>query len=105
MEQVNKKHPNSDKKQPVPSTLKVFRALSIMLLVAAIAYIIMPYDFDTKGWLGYIDDFFIFMAAFTFFYGNFLRADRWLIRRQLHMISLLFFIMAMLWVFLLGFII
>ncbi len=82
--------------------LKLYRVISVVLLVGAIAYIVMPYDFDSMGWMGYIDDFFLFMAAFTFFNGSFQKAARHTMRRQLYMIALLFFIMAVVWVLVLN---
>ena len=85
-------------KQPASSTLKILRALSIALLAASVAYIIMPYDFDNMGWKGYVDDFFVFMAAFTFLNGAFQRPERLFMRRQFYVIALVFFIMGMLWV-------
>ena len=66
--------------------------LGIITLVLAIAYIIMPYDFDT-AWYGYIDDFFVFMAGYIFF-----NADRNIstkIKRLLYVISGSFFILGM----------
>ncbi|MDD6475393.1 MAG: hypothetical protein PUF74_07725 [Sodaliphilus pleomorphus] len=82
--------------------LKACRVISTLLLVAATGYIVMPYDFDSMGWLGYVDDFFLFMAAFTFFNGSFQKAARRTMRRQLYMIALLFFVMAVVWVLVLN---
>lgn len=83
--------------------LTIYRVLSILLLIGAIAYFIMPYDFDQKGWLGYIDDFFLFMATFVFFHGSWQKPERHFIRRQLYSIATIFLIMAFLMVFILNY--
>ncbi len=83
--------------------LKVCRAVGIVLVLAAIAYVIWGGDFDDKGIVGYVDDFMMFMAAFTFAHGSFQRLERRYIRRQLYMLSSLFALLGLCWVILLAF--
>lgn len=42
------------------------RLMGLIALIVAVAYVAIPYDLDT-AWYGYIDDFFVFMAGYTFF--------------------------------------
>ena len=84
-----------------PKKLKMLRITSVITLILAIGYVVMPYDFDKMGLLGYVDDFFVFMAAFTFFNGSMQKAERQFIRKQLYMISLVFVMMALVWLFVL----
>ena len=83
--------------------MKVCRAIGVVLVLAAIAYVIWPGDFDSKGLVGYVDDFMVFMAAFTFAHGSFQRPERRYIRRQLYMLSSLFALLALCWIILLAF--
>jgi len=92
-----------NQKAPVGTGMKVCRAVGIVLVLAAIAYIIWPGDFDNKGIVGYVDDFMVFMAAFTFAHGSFQRPERRYIRRQLYMLSSLFALLALCWIILLAF--
>ena len=94
---------NQDK-QEVSTGMKLCRALGVILVLAAIAYIIWGGDFDGKGIVGYVDDFMVFMAAFTFAHGSFQRPERRYIRRQLYMLSSLFALLALCWVIMLAFI-
>ena len=64
----------------------------LIVLLAAIAYVVVPIDFDTNWW-GYIDDFFVFLAGYTFFIGN--RNKVLAIQRRLYMISGSLFIIGM----------
>ncbi len=82
--------------------LKGMRALSVVLLLCAIGYIVMPWDYDKRGVMGYVDDFFIFMGAFSFLNGAFQGPERHYIRRQLWMIALVFAVLGLLWVYVLG---
>lgn len=43
--------------------------VGIVALLAAIGYVIIPYDMDII-WYGYSDDFFTFMSGYTFYYGE-----------------------------------
>ncbi len=88
---------------PVSTGMKACRAVGIVLILAAIAYIIWPGDFDNRGLVGYVDDFMVFMAAFTFAHGSFQRPERRYIRRQLYMLSSLFALLALCWIILLAF--
>lgn len=90
-------------KMPVSAGMKVCRVIGIVLLVAAIGYLVWPGDFDHKGIVGYIDDCFLFMAAYTFTKGSFMRPERRYIRRQLYMLSSLFALLALCWILLLAF--
>ena len=83
--------------------MKVCRVIGVLLVLAAIAYVIWPGDFDNKGLIGYVDDFMVFMAAFTFAHGSFQKPERRYIRRQLYMLSSLFALLALCWIFLLAF--
>lgn len=91
-------------KQEVGTGMKICRAVGVVLVAAAIGYIIWRGDFDEKGLIGYVDDFMVFMAAFTFAHGSFQKPERRYIRRQLYMLSSLFALLALCWVILLAFI-
>lgn len=69
------------------------KPLGILALLAAIAYVAIPLDGD-NGWTGFIDDFFVFMAGYTFFMGN--RQKSLPNKRMLYTISGTFFIAGML---------
>ncbi len=90
-------------KMPVSAQLKACRVIGIALLVAAIAYLVWRGDFDHKGIVGYMDDCFIFMAAYMFTRGSFMRPERRYIRRQFYMLSSLFALLALCWIILLVF--
>ncbi len=92
-------------KQPVEvsTTLMACRVIGIILVIAAIGYLVWRGDFDNKGIVGYVDDCFIFMAAYTFVRGSFVRPERRYIRRQLYMLSSLFALLSLCWFFLLAF--
>ena len=89
--------------QEVGTGMKVCRVIAVVLVLAAIAYIIWRGDFDGKGLIGYVDDFMVFMAAFTFAHGSFQKPERRYIRRQLYMLSSLFALLALCWVIMLAF--
>lgn len=91
-------------KQEVGMGMKICRVVGILLVLAAIAYVVWRGDFDEKGLIGYVDDFMVFMAAFTFAHGSFQRPERRYIRRQLYMLSSLFALLALCWVIMLAFI-
>ena len=91
-------------RQEVGAGMKVCRVIGVVLVLAAIAYVIWHGDFDEKGIVGYVDDFMVFMAAFTFAHGSFQRPERRYIRRQLYMLSSLFALLALCWVIMLAFI-
>ena len=84
--------------------MKVCRVIGVVLLLAAIAYVVWRGDFDDKGLVGYVDDFMVFMAAFTIAHGSFQRPERRYIRRQLYMLSSLFALLGLCWIILLAFI-
>lgn len=90
-------------KQEVGTGMKICRAVGVVLVAAAIGYIIWRGDFDEKGLIGYVDDFMVFMAAFTFAHGSFQKPERRYIRRQLYMLSSLFALLALCWVIMLAF--
>ena len=94
---------NKKEQVEVSTGLKVCRVIGVVLVVAAIAYLVWRGDFDHKGVVGYIDDFMIFMAAFTFAHGSFQKPERRYIRRQLYMLSSLFALLALCWILMLAF--
>ena len=73
-------------KQEVGTGMKICRAVGVVLVAAGIGYIIWRGDFDEKCLIGYVDDFMVFMAAFTFAHGSFQKPERRYIRRQLYML-------------------
>lgn len=87
----------------VGAGMEVCRLIGAVLLLAAIVYIAWPGDFDQKGIVGYVDDCFVFMAAYMFLRGSFIRPERRYIRRQFYMLSSLFALLALCWVILLAF--
>ncbi len=96
-----------DKKQervPVSTGIKICRVVGIVLVLAAVAYLVWRGDFDQKGVVGYVDDFMVFMAAYSFARGSFMRPERRYIRRQLYMLSSLFALLGLCWIILLAFI-
>ncbi len=100
MQQTNKK------REPavVTAALKACRVIGVALVLGAIAYLVWPGDFDSRGlMLGRMDDYFLFMAAFLFAHGSFQRPERRFIRRQLYMLSSLFALLALCWVLMLAF--
>ena len=90
-------------KVEVGTAIKACRVLGGVLVLAAIAYIVWRGDYDSKGIVGYVDDCFVFMAAYTFARGSFMRPERRYIRRQLYMLSSLFALLALCWIILLAF--
>ncbi len=96
---------NTTKKQKQTnlSQLKFYHIASIVSLLASIGYIVMSCDFDKLGWQGFVDDFFMFMAAFSFFNGSFQKAERKFIRRQMFMIAAVFAVMGIVWLTVLAF--
>ncbi|MDY3216685.1 MAG: hypothetical protein SO193_03565 [Sodaliphilus sp.] len=82
-------------------TLRVLRIVGVVYMLLAIAYLVMPLDLDRVGWMGYIDDFFLFMSAFTFMNGAFQKAERAFIRRQLFQLSAVFFVLCPIWILIL----
>lgn len=92
-----------NKHQEVSAGMKVCRVVGIVLVLAAIAYVIWGGDFDDKGIVGCVDDFMVFMAAFTFAHGSFQKPERRYIRRQLYMLSSLFALLGLCWIILLAF--
>ena len=87
----------------VSTGMKICRVIGVLLMMAAIGYLIWPGDFDNKGVVGYVDDCFIFMAAYMFTRGSFLRLERRYIRRQFYMLMSLFALLALCWIILLAF--
>lgn len=81
-----------------PRKLKILRIVGFVYLLLAIAFVASPYDFDEVGWLGYVDDFFLFMSAFTFLNGAFQKAERAFLRRQFFMLSVMFFVLCLVWI-------
>ena len=94
---------NKENQVEVSTGMKVCRVIGIVLLLAAVGYFVWRGDFDSKGIVGYVDDCFIFMAAYMFTRGSFCRPERRYIRRQLYMLSSLFALLALCWIILLAF--
>lgn len=84
-----------------PVKMKALRIGAVVYILLAIAYLVMPIDFDRIGWLGYLDDFFLFMSAFTFLNGAFQKPERAFIRRQFFLLSAVFFVLCPLWLLIL----
>ena len=74
-------------------TLRVLRIVGVVYMLLAIAYLVMPLDLDRVGWMGYIDDFFL--------NGGFQKAGRAVIRRQLFLLSSVFFVLCSIWILIL----
>ena len=91
-----------NERQEVSTGMKVCRVLGVVLVMAAIAYLVWRGDFDGKGIVGYVDDCFVFMAAYTFARGSFMRPERRYIRRQMYMLSSLFALLALCWIIMLA---
>ena len=87
----------------VSTGMKVCRVIGIVMVAAAIAYLAWHGDYEDKGIVGYVDDCFLFMAAYSFAMGSFQRPERRYIRRQLYMFSLLFAVLALCWFILLAY--
>ncbi|MGN1246322.1 MAG: hypothetical protein ACI4UN_06780 [Muribaculaceae bacterium] len=73
----------------IPSRSKLGITLAVLALAAAIAYIVMPYDYDGPLY-GIIDDFCFFMAAFCFAQSQFISPLKVSARSLLKRISLFF---------------
>ena len=86
----------------VGTGMKVCRVIGVVLVMAAIAYLVWRGDFDEKGLVGYVDDCFVFMAAYTFARGSFMKPERRYIRRQMYMLSSLFALLALCWIIMLA---
>ena len=43
--------------------------LGLLAVIVAVVYVALPYDYDV-AWYGYLDDFFVFMAGYTFFMAS-----------------------------------
>ena len=95
---------NRREKEAVSMGMKVCRVIGVVLMLVAVGYFVWRGDFDSKGIVGYVDDCFIFMAAYMFTRGSFCRPERRYIRRQLYMLSSLFALLALCWIILLAFI-
>ncbi len=89
-------------KVEVSMGMKVCRVIGVLLLTAAVGYFVWLGDFDSKGIVGYVDDCFVFMAAYMFTRGSFQRPERRYIRRQLYMLSSLFALLALCWIIMLA---
>ncbi len=79
-----------------------FRWLAVLFILAAIAYLVMPIDYDGPI-IGFIDDFFVFMSAFCFTFSQFSKKVNKLVRRQLYTFSISFLVLAILWIVILAY--
>ena len=73
-----------------------FKWLAVLFLIISLIFLIMPIDFDGPI-VGFIDDFFLFMAAFCFAFSQFSKKATPMVKKQLYVISLTFLILAILW--------
>lgn len=78
------------------TTLK--RISGIAAVIAAITYTVVRWDLKDSGIIGLTDDFFLFMAAFTLAYAQFVKPERKQVRRQLMMIALFCAILGFVWI-------
>ncbi len=90
------------KQNTQPNKSGITKWLSIFFMLLAVAYLIMPVDFDGTI-IGYVDDFFVFMAAFCFAFTQFSHKMNTIIRRQLYTFSIVFLILAILWILILTY--
>jgi uncharacterized membrane protein YkvA (DUF1232 family) len=74
-------------------TKKTKTLVGLIALFAAVAYVALPYDID-GNWYSYIDDFFVFMAGYTFFMSTRSKSVR--AAQLLKMTAGTFFIIGML---------
>lgn len=65
------------------------KILSIIYIILAVAYLIMPVDYDINI-IGKLDDFFIFMSAFCYLYSSFFSASNLKVAMMLKVISCVF---------------
>ena len=77
--------------------------LSIILILIAVAYLIMPYDYD-HNIVGKIDDFMFFMSAFCFLYSQFMSKYKVKAALILKMLSVVFVFIGALSLLLLVFV-
>lgn len=82
---------------------KTCKILAVAAVLAAVAYTIVPFDYDREGVLGYADDFFVFMAAFTCARAAFTMPAQKAVRRQLCMVAAVCLCLGVLWLWLLAF--
>lgn len=82
---------------------KTCKILAVVAVVAAVAYTIAPFDYDRDGVLGYADDFFAFMAAFSWARAAFTAPAQNAVRRQLCMVAAVCLSLSVLWLALLAF--
>ena len=61
---------------------KTCKILAVAAVLASVAYTIVSFDYDREGVLGYADDFFVFMAAFTWARAAFTMPAQKAVRRQ-----------------------
>ncbi len=69
------------------------KTVSIILFILAIVYLIIPVDYD-GSYLGLMDDFFFFMAAFSFLISSFLKSLNKKAQLKLEFIALTFLILG-----------
>lgn len=84
------------------SSSATMKWLSAFFMLLALAYLIMPIDFDGSI-IGFVDDFLVFMAAFCFTFAQFSRKVNPINRRQLYIFSITFMVLAIVWILLLTY--
>ena len=90
---------NEEKAEAVQKSSK---SVSILLMVLALAYIVLPLDYDGPA-IGYIDDFFLFMAALCYFICQFSESIQPRTRKLLNIISIILCILGIIWLCILAF--
>jgi len=89
--------PNPSTPPRIDTLQKCCRFLSIVLLIAVIVFIAWRFGIEDRDIVSKVDDFFLFMAAFTFAHGSFQRPERHRERQQLYMLALLFLVIGLCW--------
>lgn len=90
---------NEDKE---PEGRKSSKLVSILLIVLALVYIVLPLDYDGPV-IGYIDDFFLFMAAFCYFICQFTESISPDTKKLLNTLSIILCILGIVWLCILAF--
>lgn len=86
----------------MPEGQKSSKLVSVLLVVLALAYIIVPLDYDGPV-IGYIDDSFLFMAALCYFICQFAEFVTPKTKRLLNMVSIIFSVLGIVWLCILAF--
>lgn len=88
--------------EEIKNETKTHKWLSVLLVLLALTYIIVPIDFDGHV-IGFFDDFFLFMASFCYFVSQFTNVLQHKARKRLDMLAICFCILGIAWVCVLAF--